>query len=138
MNEVILGIGVAVFTVYVAFQIGYLVSMKRTGDRLSAFLTNTEGKVDAALSEITGTLENLRKVSGDIGAVTADVREIADTVVSLERTMRGIYQHAKEGLGSAAEANIAGLRAGITAGVATLVRNIQEGRSDDHERGTER
>lgn len=138
MNEVILGVGVAVFVVYAAFQIGYIISMKRTSDRLGVFLANTEGKVDAALAELTGTLENLRKASGDIGAVTADVREIVDTVVSLERSMRGIYQYAKEGLGSAAEANIAGLKAGITTGVATLVKSIQQERSDGHERGTGR
>lgn len=137
MNEVLLGIGVTVFVVYAVFQIAYLTSMKRTSDRLGAFLANTEGKVDAALAELTGTLENLRKVSGDIGAVTSDVREITDTVVSLERTMRGIYQYAKEGFGSVAEANIAGLRAGITTGVATLMKSIQQERSDGHERGSE-
>lgn len=138
MIEVYLGIGVAVFVVYAAFQIAYLMSIKRTSDRLGTFLTSTDRKVDAALTELAGTLENLRKVSGDIGAVTADVREITDTVVSLERTMRGLYLVAKEGLGSAAGANIAGLKAGITAGVAALVKNMQEERGDGHERGPER
>lgn len=138
MIEVTAGIGVAVFIVYVAFQVRYLMSMKRAADGLAVFLAGTEGKVQAALAELAGTLENLRKVSGDIGAVAADVKEITDSVVSLERTMRGVYQYAKQGLGSAAEANIAGLKAGITAGVATLVKGIQQERSDGHERGSER
>ena len=34
--------------------------------------------------------------------------------------------------------SIAGLKAGISTGVATLVKSMQEGRRDDHERGTER
>jgi hypothetical protein len=40
--------------------------------------------------------------------------------------MCGAYLDVKERLGSAAGANIAGLKAGITTGVATLVKNMQE------------
>lgn len=138
MTDIILGIGVGTFVVYAAFNIAYLVSMKRTSESVRAFLENTEGNVNAALAELKGTLENLRKLSGDIEAVTADVREISDTVASLERDLHGVYQYAKEGLGSAAGANMAGLRAGIATGVATLVKSMQEGRRDDHERGSER
>jgi uncharacterized protein YoxC len=135
MTEIILGIGVGAFIVYAVFNIIYLMSMKRTSERVSAFLANTEDNVNAALVELKGTLENLQKVIGDIGAVTADVRQISDTVASMEKGMRGVYQYVKEGLGSAAGANIAGLKAGITTGVVTLVKNMREGRSDDHERG---
>jgi hypothetical protein len=142
MTEIMLGIGVGTFVVYAAFNIVYLMSMKRTGERVNAFLANTEGNINAALEELKGTLQNLRKISGDIRAVTAEVRQISDTVTSLEKGMHGIYRYAadaaKEGLGSAAGANIAGLKAGITTGVATLVKSIHEGRRDDHERGTEK
>jgi uncharacterized protein YoxC len=137
MTEIILGIGVGVFVVYAVFNIVYLMSMKRTSERVGVFLANTEGNVNAALEELKGTLENMRKVIGDIGAVTADVRQISDTVAGLEKDIRGVYQYVKEGLGSAAGANIAGLKAGITTGVATLVKSMQEGRRDDHERGSE-
>jgi uncharacterized protein YoxC len=137
MTEIILGIGVGAFIVYAVFNIIYLMSMKRTSERVSAFLANTEDNVNAALVELKGTLENLQKVIGDIGAVTADVRQISDTVASMEKGMRGVYQYVKEGLGSAAGANIAGLKAGITTGVATLVKSMHEGRRDDHERGSE-
>ncbi|MHB8843955.1 MAG: DUF948 domain-containing protein [Nitrospirota bacterium] len=138
MTDIILGIGVGTFVVYAAFNIVYLVSMKRTSDRINAFLTNTEDKVNASLAEFSGTLQNLRKISGDIGAVTADVKEISDAVASVERDMRGVYGFVRDGLGSAAGANMAGLKAGISTGVATLVKSMQEVRRDDHERGTER
>ncbi len=137
MNEIILGIGVAAFVVYAAFNIVYLMSMKKTGDSVSAFLKNAESNVNAALVELKGTLENLRKISGDIGAVTEDVKQISDSVASVERSLRGLYDQVKEGLGSAAGANIAGLKAGITTGVATLVKSMQDERRKDHERGTE-
>jgi uncharacterized protein YoxC len=138
MIEVFLGIGVATFVVYAAFNIIYLMSMKKTGDSVSAFLKNTESNVNEALVELRGTLENLRKISGDIGAVTDDVKQISDSVAGVERSIRGLYDHLKEGLGSAAGANIAGLKAGITTGVATLVKSMQEGRREDYERGIER
>jgi len=41
----------------------------------------------------------------------------------------------KEGPGSAAGADIAGLKAGSTAGVVTPVKIMLKGRSDDHENG---
>lgn len=134
MNEIILGIGVAAFVVYVAFNSYYIVGMKRTGDAVRAFLKNTESNVNAALVELNGTLGNLRKISGDIGAVTEDVKQISDSVASVERSIRGLYDNIREGLGSAAGANISGLKAGITTGVATLVKSMQDGRRADHER----
>jgi hypothetical protein len=42
-------------------------------------------------------------------------------------------EYVRNGLGPAAGANIAGLKAGITTGVVTLVKSLKEGRSDDHE-----
>jgi hypothetical protein len=78
MNEVILGIGVAAFVVYAAFNIVNLMSMNKTNDSVSAFLKNTESNVNTALVELKSTLEKLRKISGDIGVVTEDVKQISD------------------------------------------------------------
>ncbi len=78
MNKVIPGIGVAAFVAYVAFNIVYLMSMKKTNDSVSAFLKNTESNVNAALVDLKGTPENLRKISGDIGAVMEDVKLISE------------------------------------------------------------
>ncbi|HEX9019875.1 MAG TPA: hypothetical protein VF903_01300 [Nitrospirota bacterium] len=126
MIEIILGIGVAAFVIYAAFSISYLVSMKRASERAGKFLTNVEGNVNAALSEIRGTLEHIRKITSDVSAVTDEVRHMAHTMVSLEKGVRDLYGYLKESLGAAAEAHIAGLRAGIATGVVTLVKNLQE------------
>ena len=128
MTEIILGIGVGVFVIYAVFNIVYLMSMKRTGERWCSFLGNTEDNVNEALVELKVTLKDLQKVIGDIRAVTADVKQISGTVASMEKGMHGVYQYVKEGLGSAAGANIAGLKAGITTGVATLVKSMKEGK----------
>ena len=133
MIEIILGIGVAAFMVHAGFNIAYILSMKRTSVRAREFLTNTEGNLNAALSELKSALENIRKITGNINAVTEDVRQITDTVASLEKGVHDLYGYLKEGLGPSAGANIAGLKAGIKTGVVTLVKNLQQERSDDHE-----
>jgi hypothetical protein len=135
MNDIILGIGVVAFIIYAGFNITYLVSKKRVSERMSEFVRNTEGNLNTTLKELAGTLENMRKISGNISAVTEDVRQISHGVASMEKSVRDSLVYMRNSLGSSAEANIAGLKAGITTGVATLVKNLQEGRRDDHERG---
>jgi hypothetical protein len=43
MTDIILGLGVATFIVYTGFHISYLLSLKRTSERMGVFLENTEG-----------------------------------------------------------------------------------------------
>ena len=136
MIEIILGMGVATFFVYTIFNVTYILSKKRTSESMASFFRNTEGNLNAALSELKETLENLKKITSDVGAVTGDMKQISNSVASVERNIRGVYDHLKEGLGSAAGANIAGLKAGMRTGVVTLVKSMQKGRSDDHERRT--
>jgi len=136
MIEWILGIGVAAFVVYAGFSIAYLISVKRTSDELRKFTHQYEAGVHATLTELLGTLENIRKITGDVSAVTGDVKQISNSIAGLEKGIRDFYEMAKAGIGQTAEANIAGLKAGISAGVASLVRNVQEKGSDEHERRT--
>lgn len=134
MLEIILGIGVATFIMYTIFNVTYVLSKRRTSESMASFFRNTEGNLNAALAELKETLENLKKITSDVSAVTGDVKQISSSVARAERNIRGVYDRMKEGLGSAAGANIAGLKAGIATGVVTLVKNMREGRSDDHER----
>lgn len=136
MTDVLLGIGVATFVVYTAFHISYILSMKRTSDRMAEFFRNTEANLNGTLSELRDTLENMKKITGNVREVTEDVRQIADTAASVERSIRGLYFSAKEYLGTATGEKLAGLKAGIRTGVVTLVKNLQEGRGEDHERRT--
>ena len=136
MIEIILGIGVAAFIIYAAFSIVSTMSMKRTSDEMREFLKRSESNVDATLSELRGTLENIRKITGNVSAVTEDVKQISNSVANLEKGIRDLYEYIKESFSVAAEANIAGLKAGITTGVATLVKSMNEERSENHERRT--
>jgi uncharacterized protein YoxC len=121
MIEILLAVLVAAFIVYAVFSTVYMISLKRSSDSLKEFIKNSEGNVNATLSEIRATVENMRKISGDVREVTADIRQISHTVAGLEQDARGFFEYLNKTVASAAEANIAGVKAGVTAGVATLI-----------------
>ena len=135
MTQAILLIGVVAFVIYAAFSISLLMDLRRTSNALRAFLANTDGNLNATLEELKSTLENTNKITANVSGITQDIREIADTVVSVEKGIQHFYGKVKDDVAAAAEANIAGLRAGIATGVVTLVRSLKERRSDDHEGG---
>ncbi len=133
MIEIILSVGIITFIVYTAYFISYVLSLKRMSAAVNDFVKRTEDNMNGALLELKGTLENIRKITGDVGAVTEEVRQISNSVASLDKGIRDLYGYMRNNLGSAVEANIAGLKAGIKSGVVTLVKNLQEKGSDDHE-----
>ena len=134
MIQAILFIGVVAFIVYAAFGISYFMDLRHTSNALREFLMNTEGNLNATLTELKGTLENMEKITSNVSGITQDVRTIVDTVRILEKGVQVLYGKVKDEVAPAAGANIAGLKAGITTGVATLVRSLQERRNDDDER----
>jgi ABC-type transporter Mla subunit MlaD len=136
MTDIILGVGVAAFIVYAGFHLSYILSIRRTSERMGDFLQNTEGNLNAALVELKDTLENLKKITGNVNAVSEDVRQISRTVAIVEKSIRGLYAYGRGNLGPAAGANIAGLKAGISTGVSTLVKNFKQRRRVHHERKT--
>ncbi len=133
MIEIILSVGVIAIIVYTAYFINYVQSLKRVSATVNDFIKRTEDTMNGALLELKGALENIRKITGDVGAVTEEVRQLSNTVASLEKGIRDVYEYMRNNLGSVVEANIAGLKAGIKSGVVTLAKNLQEKRSDDHE-----
>ncbi|HSB34838.1 MAG TPA: hypothetical protein VLG39_10315, partial [Nitrospirota bacterium] len=83
------------------------------------------------------TLENIRKITDDIGAVSQDARQISNSLVTVEKGIYLLFDYLKERVGSAAEASYAGLKAGVKAGFSTFgkkpTENPTEKGSDDHE-----
>jgi uncharacterized protein YoxC len=135
MRDVILGVGVGAFIIYSVCIVYAMRSVIRMSSTINDFIRRTEGKMESGISELRETLGNMRKITGDISAVTEEVKRLYHTVAAMEENLENIYGSIKDGLGTA-ETNIAGLKAGIKTGVVTLVKNIKKGRSDDHERGT--
>ena len=125
MTDIILGIGVATFIIYTGFHISYILSIKRTSEQVSDVLV-----------ELRDTLENLKMITGNVNAVSEDVRQISRTVAIVEKSIRGVFHYGKANLGPATGANIAGLKAGIATGVTTLVKSLKQRRRVHHERKT--
>ncbi len=126
MTEIILAIGCAAVIVYVVLFGVFVRDVMRTSRTLDESVRRTEGNMNAALVELKGTLENIRKITADVGVVSEEVRQISHTVAGLEKSLRELYGYFRSELGSAAEANLAGLKAGIKTGVVTLVKNLRE------------
>ncbi len=135
-TNMILGIGVAVFTVFAVVQIVYFVGLIKVVARMAMFFKNIEDNVNASLAELKPTLTNLKQITEDAQAVTGDVRQISARVATVEKEISSVVTSLKEGVSSTVGANIAGLQAGIKAGVATLVNNLQQERSDGHDRNS--
>jgi phage-related tail protein len=88
------------------------------------------------LAELRVSLENFRRITDNINVVTEDVREITNSVADLQRDVGTLYSFIRETVGGTVKADIAGLKAGVKTGMATLVKNLREERSDHDERGT--
>lgn len=137
MLEIILSIGVATLVINTGFTIAFILSMKRTGDRLNKFIEATGDDTLKSLADMKGTLENIHRISGDVSAVTSDVRQISHAVANVERDLRDLFEEMKRDLSATVEAHTAGLKAGIMTGAASLVNSIKE-RGDDHEGRSEK
>ncbi len=133
MTDIILGVGVGVFTIFAVAQIVYLLSLIKAVHGMTSFFKNIEGNLNASLVEARATLENLKQITDDARAVTGDVRQISAAVTGLQKDITSLATYAKESLSSAVDANVAGLKAGIKAGVVTLVKNLHQERSDGHD-----
>ena len=124
MNEALVNIGIVVFVIYAGFNISNIIEMRRTSRSLRQLIKRTEENLHPALTALRGILEDIGKATYNIAVLTRSLREVAETVARVEGTVNGLYEYYKEGLGEAARANIAGLRAGVKAGVVTLLKDL--------------
>ena len=136
MNAVLLNTGVVVFIIYAAFSIVYQVNAYRTATALRQFITLSSKDMLGVLAELRATLENFKKISSNVAIVTDNVREITSSITDLKHDVSTLYGFIKKTAGAEARADLAGLKAGIRTGVATLVKSHQEERSEEHERRT--
>lgn len=136
MNEMLLNTGVVIFIIYAAASTAYQVSAYRAAAALRRFMTLSSQDMATTLAELRTTLESFRKISDNVAVVTGNVREITSSIAALQQEVRTVYGFIKDKAGAEARADLAGLKAGIRTGVATLVQGLNEERSDEHERRT--
>jgi len=129
MNEALVNIsivGIIVFIIYAAFNIANLIEVRRASIALRQLIKRTEENLHPALTALRGILEDIGKATYNIAVLTRSLREVAETVERIENTVNGLYEYYKEGLGEAARANIAGLKAGVKAGMTTLLKDLND------------
>ncbi len=126
INELLLAVGVIIFIIYAVFNIIYLIDLRKTSFAMRQFIAKTETNLDPALSELRRTLGDIRKVTDDVSTLIERLRAAVGTVAAVEKSIRTIYSYYKEGFGQAAQANVAGLKAGVKAGIVNLVKNLKD------------
>jgi phage-related tail protein len=132
----LMNIGVVVFIVFAIVSIVYQVNNYRAAAALRQFISQSSGDMQKVLVELRVSLENFRKITDNINVVTEDVREITNSVADLQRDVGTMYSFIRATVGGTVKADIAGLKAGVKTGMATLVKNLREERSDHDERRT--
>lgn len=128
MNETLLNIGIIVFIIYAAVNIFYIIDLKRTSGAVRELIKNTAENLNPAVAELRGTLENIRKMTDEIGILTRNVRLITVSAAAVEKGVKKLWEYYKDDVGAVVSANIAGLKAGVKTGVVTLVRNLKDGK----------
>ncbi len=126
MIEALLAIGVVAFITYAAFTIAHIIELRRTSLALRQLIMRTEENLHPALSALRGILEDIRKTTYNVAELTESVREVAETAKRVENEVKDLYAYYMEGMGEAARANIAGLKAGVKAGMITLLKDLSE------------
>ena len=121
------GIWLIILTLAVAIGIGFLLpvlsELRRSAKRLTSVLTIAERSLDPLLRDLSATAVKLDRVTGDIGAVTDDVRVFSGSIRRVGREvgeLSGLVSVAGLGFG----AGLAAWRVGIGAGVTYLARNL--------------
>jgi hypothetical protein len=118
-------IAVITFVIYVAFNIIYLIDLRRTSVALRRFINRTDENLIPALDELRLTLHDLRKVTSDVSSLSERMRSAAGALVTVEKTIEHLYSYYREGLGQSAQVNMAAIKAGLRVGVASLFKNFK-------------
>ncbi len=126
LNEMLLTVGLISFIVYAVVNILYLIDLKKTSTSVRHFIAKTEQNLHPALFELRATLADFRKVAGDVSAVTEKTRSAVDLIASLEKNIEHLYVSYRENFGQSAQANMAGIKAGVKAGFASLIKNLKD------------
>jgi len=123
MNDAFL-IAILIILVFCAGALIVLIlDLRRSSTVLREFVKNTEETLSPALEELELTLRSVRRITDDIGSVTAEARNISETLGDFSDNLRKVY-----GIVSNIElgfkANVTGLKAGIREGFLTLLNHI--------------
>lgn len=124
--ELLLAIGVVTFAIYAAFNIFYLIEMRKTSFAIRQFIARSEENLHPALAAVRNIFDDIRTITDNAAALSKSLREAAEALTSAQNAIKDMYQSYEENLGKSVRANVSGLKAGIKTGVDTLLSNLKD------------
>lgn len=125
MNAALLNIGAIIFIVYAVFNILWLIDMRRTSVALRRLIGKTEESLGPALAELTRAATDIRKATEGAFQLVERLRIAAGTIISAEKSIESIYHYYRQSVSQSAQSNIAGIKAGVRAGVVNFLSNLK-------------
>ena len=124
--ELLLAIGVVSFVIYAAFNIFYLIEMRKTSFAIRQLVARAEENLHPALAAVRHIFEDIKTITDDAAALSKSLREAAEGLTAAQNAIKDMYQSYEENLGKSVRANVSGLKAGIKTGVDTLLSNLKD------------
>jgi len=119
--NIILSVIVSVFLIVIAvFLVPLLLELKKT---VISLRNITENNLKPALDELQLTLKSARCVSDNVNEITADIKEVADSLTGVSTRIHAVTGII-DALSSSASVKALSLKAGMTAGLTYLLTNL--------------
>jgi uncharacterized protein YoxC len=91
--------------------------------KLEQFISTSESSLKPTLDELPETIRSIRYIAENIATVTDDVKTLSGSVRDVGKNIRLTSGYIEE-IASSSSVQVSGLRAGIRAGLYTLVNNF--------------
>jgi|WetSurMetagenome_2_1015567.scaffolds.fasta_scaffold00054_25 hypothetical protein len=118
---VIAVVGGAGFLVFFAIQIRHITVT------VTDFCRHTDEKLMPALEETEKTLKSIRVVANDMGAITANMREVTDAVCEVAVNIRAVSSLVND-VREKVSLKTLGIKAGVQAALGMLLKNTGDRR----------
>jgi len=123
MNDILLGILIAVCIIGVAVIIYVLLGLRQTLKKLDLLITSMESSLTPALAELTQTLKGIKQISDNLTTVTDDVKALSGSVRGTGENIRRTTGYI-EGIASSSAFQVSGLKAGVVAGLNVVINHL--------------
>ena len=124
--ELLLVVGIASFIIFAAFNIFYIIEIRKTSWATRQLISRMEENLHPALAAVRHIFEDIKTITDNAAALSKSLREAAEALTAAQKSIKDIYQSYEENLDKSVRANVSGLKAGIKTGVVTLLSNLKD------------
>lgn len=123
MTILLLSIIALACVVSVIILIYVILEVRTAMRRLEQYVTTFESSLKPTLDELPETITSIRRIAENIAMVTDDVKTLSRSVREVGENIRLTSGYIEE-IASSSSVQASGLRAGVKAGLYTLVNNL--------------